>query len=132
MVGDTAVAGTISSLANGTQGRGVVFDAIDRAAFAKTWYADFDATLTPTDTWALHFDAGYTQADGDTEAQPFVEFGAPARSGMTCAANPRAILNIDPNNPTSGSSTSLRNTSPRRQRGLHLSRRRKVSQHTGR
>ena len=44
--GDTAVAGVISSADNGTAGRGVVFDAIDRMAFAKTWYGDFDATLT--------------------------------------------------------------------------------------
>jgi iron complex outermembrane receptor protein len=101
VVGDTAVAGVISSAGNGTQGRGVVFDAIDRMAFAKTWYADFDATLTPTDTWAMHFNAGYTQADGDTEAQPFVEFGAPAsfRYDLRGRTPQVQFLNIDPNNP---------------------------------
>src|SRR6185436_1261167 len=35
--GDTAVAGVISSRNGGTEGRGVVFDAIDRFAFAETW-----------------------------------------------------------------------------------------------
>src|SRR5688572_10809873 len=78
VVGDTVVAGVVSSAANGTQGRGVVFDAIDRTAFAKTLYADLDGTFTASDSWILHFDVGHTQADGDTQSQPFVEFGAPA------------------------------------------------------
>jgi iron complex outermembrane receptor protein len=78
VVGDTAVAGVISSAANGTQGRGVVYDAIDRLAFAKTWYGDLDGIFTPSDSWIVHFDGGNTKADGDTQSQPFVEFGAPA------------------------------------------------------
>ncbi|HEV7242666.1 MAG TPA: TonB-dependent receptor [Thermoanaerobaculia bacterium] len=101
IVGNTAVAGVISSAANGTQGRGVVFDAIDRKAFAKTWYGDFDATFTPNDSWIVHFDGGYTQADGDTEAQPFVEFGAPAtfRYDLRGGAPQVQFLNINPQNP---------------------------------
>src|SRR4051794_29015654 len=43
---DTVIAGTIASAANGTSGRGVVYDAIDRKAFAKTWYGDIDGTYT--------------------------------------------------------------------------------------
>lgn len=101
VMGNTAVAGTIASAGNGTSGRGVVFDAIDRAAFAKTWYGDFDATLTPSDTWVVHLDTGYTQADGDTEAQPFVEFGAPGtfRYDLRGRTPQVQFLNIDPNNP---------------------------------
>lgn len=101
VVGDTVVAGVISSSANGTGGRGVVYDAIDRKAFAKTWYGDFDATFTPNDTWAIHFDTGYTTADGDTDAQPFVEFGAPAsfRYDLRGETPQVEFLNINPANP---------------------------------
>lgn len=101
VIDDTVVAGVISSAGNGTSGRGVVFDAIDRKAFAQTWYGDFDATFTPNDTWAVHFDTGYTRADGDTEAQPFVEFGAPAsfRYDLRGGTPQVEFLNINPNNP---------------------------------
>src|SRR6266849_6683847 len=78
IMGDTAVAGVISSRANGTEGRGVVYDAIDRFAFAKTWYGDFDGVYTVSDSLIVHFDGGYTKANGNTQSQPFVEFGAPA------------------------------------------------------
>jgi iron complex outermembrane recepter protein len=101
VVGDTAVAGVISSAANGTQGRGVVYDAIDRKAFAKTWYGDVDGTYTASNTWVLHFDVGHTKADGDTESQPFVEFGAPAsfRYDLRGSTPQVQFLNIDPRNP---------------------------------
>jgi iron complex outermembrane recepter protein len=101
VIDDTVVAGIISSASNGTSGRGVVFDAIDRKAFAQTWYGDFDATFTPSDTWAVHFDTGYTRADGDTEAQPFVEFGAPAsfRYDLRGKTPEVEFLNINPTNP---------------------------------
>ena len=101
IVGNTAVAGVISSAGNGTSGRGVVFDAIDRKAFAKTWYGDFDATLTPNDSWVVHLDAGHTRADGDTDAQPFVEFGAPGRFRYDLRGETPQVqfLNIDPKNP---------------------------------
>ncbi len=101
VVDDTVVAGVISSASNGTSGRGVVFDAIDRTAFAKTWYGDFDATWTPSDTWIMHFDVGYTQADGDTQSQPFVEFGAPAsfRYDLRGRSPQVQFININPKNP---------------------------------
>jgi len=101
VIDDTVVAGVISSASNGTAGRGVVYDAIDRKAFAKTWYGDFDATYTPSDTWAVHFDAGHTRADGDTDAQPFVEFGAPAsfRYDLRGETPEVQFLNINPTNP---------------------------------
>ena len=96
--GDTVVAGLISS---SPTGRGVVFDAIDRTAFAKTWYGDVDMTFTPSDTWVMHFDGGYTSAEGDTEVQPFVEFGAPASFRYDLRGNTPQVqfLNIDPTDP---------------------------------
>ncbi len=101
VMGDTVVAGVISSAANGTQGRGVVYDAIDRKAFAKTWYGDVDGTLTLSESWVAHFDAGHTKANGETDAQPFVEFGAPAsfRYDLRGRTPQVQFLNIDPNNP---------------------------------
>ncbi len=99
--GDTAVAGVISSRNGGTEGRGVVFDAIDRFAFAETSYIDFDATYKAGDNWLVHFDTGYTRAEGDTESQPFVEFGAPAafRYDLRGSAPQVTFLNVDPENP---------------------------------
>lgn len=101
IVGNTAVAGTIASASGGTAGRGVVYDAIDRKAFAKTWYGDIDGTFTPSDTWIVHFDTGHTRADGDTDAQPFVEFGAPAtfRYDLRGKSPQVQFLNINPMNP---------------------------------
>jgi iron complex outermembrane receptor protein len=101
VIGDTAVAGTISSAANGTAGRGVVYDAIDRKAFAKTWYGDLDGTYTASNTWIMHFDVGHTKADGDTDSQPFVEFGAPAsfRYDLRGGTPQVHFLNIDPTKP---------------------------------
>jgi len=99
--GNTAVAGVISSANGGTEGRGVVFDAIDRLAFAKTSYVDLDATYTASADWLLHFDAGYTEAQGDTESQPFVEFGAPAafRYDLRGGTPSVTFLNVNPRNP---------------------------------
>ena len=99
--GDTAVAGVISSRNGGSEGRGVVFDAIDRFAFAETSYIDFDATYKAGDNWLVHFDTGYTQAEGDTESQPFVEFGAPAafRYDLRGSTPQVTFLNVDPMNP---------------------------------
>jgi iron complex outermembrane receptor protein len=101
VVGDTAVAGVISSANNGTSGRGVVYDAIDRKAFATTWSGDLDGTFTPNERWSMQFDTGYTQADGDTESQPFVEFGAPAsfRYDLRGSTPQVQFLNIDPKDP---------------------------------
>jgi iron complex outermembrane receptor protein len=101
VIDDTVVAGVVSSAANGTQGRGVVYDAIDRKAFAKTWYGDLDGTFTASDTWIMHFDVGHTKANGETDAQPFVEFGAPAsfRYDLRGKTPQVQFLNVDPKNP---------------------------------
>lgn len=74
-----AVAGTIASANGGTTGFGVVYDAIDRQAVAKTVSADFDLTYRPTDTLMVHFKAGWTKANGDTSNENFMEFAGPGR-----------------------------------------------------
>ncbi len=72
---DTVTSGTITSTPGG---RGVVFDAIDRLAFSEVWSGDFDAIWRPSDLATVHFKGGYTEAHGNTKAQPFFEGGAPA------------------------------------------------------
>ncbi|HEX6661550.1 MAG TPA: TonB-dependent receptor, partial [Sphingomicrobium sp.] len=72
---DTVTKGTITSTPGG---RGVVFDAIDRLAFSEVWSGDFDTIWRPSDLATVHFKAGYTEAHGNTKAQPFFEGGAPA------------------------------------------------------
>ena len=101
VVGDTAVAGVISSADGGTAGRGVVYDAIDRIAFAKTSFIDVDSTYTPNDEWIVHFNVGSTQAQGDTQSQPFVEFGAPGafRYDLRGSAPQVSFIDVDPTNP---------------------------------
>lgn len=71
----TVVAGTIRSTPTG---RGVVYDAIDRIAFAETRDISLEGRFRPAPGWELNLEVGYTKASGDTEAQPFVEFAAPA------------------------------------------------------
>ena len=46
----------------------------------------------------VHFDVGYTEAAGDTESQPFVEFGAPAafRYDLRGSTPQVQFLNINP------------------------------------
>lgn len=70
----TVVAGRIDSVPGG---RAVVFDAIDRNAFAETWSGNADLTWHTSDRGTLHLRGGYTEAHGDTVAQPFYEGGAP-------------------------------------------------------
>jgi iron complex outermembrane receptor protein len=77
IVGDTAVAGRISSSNGGTCGFAVVYDAIDRFATATTRNIDLDVNVRPVEGFSLHFKVGYTDAEGNTDSQPFVEFGAP-------------------------------------------------------
>jgi iron complex outermembrane receptor protein len=77
IVDDTAVAGRIASLNDGTSDFGVVYDAINRFATAKTSDISLDTVVHDVGNWTLHFKLGQTEASGDTEAQPFVEFGAP-------------------------------------------------------
>lgn len=102
IVGDTAVAGRISSLNGGTADFGVVYDAIDRFATATTRNIDLDGLVTFNDRWSLHFDVGYTDAEGNTENQPFVEFGAPATFDydLRGRAPQVSFLNVDPADPS--------------------------------
>src|SRR5262249_7914860 len=97
--GDTVVAGRIASTPGG---RGAVYDAIDRIAHAETRNIDFDAVYTPNERWRMHFKAGYTDAEGDTYAQPFVEFGAPATFDYDLRGSAPQVhfLNLDPTNPS--------------------------------
>jgi iron complex outermembrane receptor protein len=95
----TVVAGTIASTPGG---RAVVYDAIDRKAFAKTWSADFDLVWKTGDEGSLHFKAGLTEAHGDTSSQPFYEGGAPG--AFTFDLRGRApevsFIGVDPTDPT--------------------------------
>lgn len=52
---------------------GVVYDAILRDAGTETKSIDFDVNFAPGDAWALHGKIGYTEAEGETSAQPFWE-----------------------------------------------------------
>src|SRR5262249_3531845 len=52
--------------------------------------------------WVAHFDVGHTKAEGDTESQPFVEFGAPGAFQYDLRGKSPQVkfLNIDPTNPS--------------------------------
>jgi iron complex outermembrane receptor protein len=97
----TAVAGTISSLNNGTGDFGVVYDAINRFASAETRSIDVDFNVRPADKWDLHFKVGYTDAEGNTDNQPFVEFGAPAQFTYDLRGKSPQVHfnNVDPTDP---------------------------------
>jgi iron complex outermembrane receptor protein len=103
----TVVAGRVSSSNGGTCGFGVVYDAIKRFATAETRNIDFDINVRPAEGLTLHLKVGYTDAEGNTDAQPFVEFGAPGvfeydlRGGAPSVRFlPDANGNVaDPNNP---------------------------------
>jgi iron complex outermembrane receptor protein len=97
--GNTVVAGRIASTPTG---RGAVYDAIDRFASAETRSIDLDTNYAPNDAWKLHLRLGYTDASGDTEAQPFVEFGAPATFDFDLRGSAPQVrfVNLDPNDPT--------------------------------
>jgi iron complex outermembrane receptor protein len=99
--GGTAVAGTISSLNNGTGDFGVVYDAINRFAAAETRSIDADFNWQPADKWDLHFKVGYTDAEGNTDSQPFVEFGAPATFTYDLRGKSPQVhfANVDPTDP---------------------------------
>jgi iron complex outermembrane recepter protein len=94
----TVVSGRIDSTAGG---RAVVFDAIDRQAFAETWAGNLDLTWHPSDRGTFHLMGGYTEAHGDTTAQPFYEGGAPG--GFTFDLTGRTpqvtFIGVDPTDP---------------------------------
>ncbi|WP_309643464.1 TonB-dependent receptor [Phenylobacterium sp.] len=94
----TAVAGRITSAPGG---RGVVFDAISRIARTNTRNIDLDVKWKPAEGWELHGKIGYTDAEGNTESQPFVEFAAPAAFDFDLRGGVPKVtyLNIDPTNP---------------------------------
>jgi iron complex outermembrane receptor protein len=103
----TVVAGRVTSSNGGTCGFGVVYDAIKRFATAETRNIDFDVNFHPNDSLTLHLKAGYTDAEGNTDAQPFTEFGAPGAFDFDLrgkAPSVRFVPNvngeaIDPNDP---------------------------------
>jgi iron complex outermembrane recepter protein len=105
IVNGTAVAGTMESRRNSVTGAledfGVVYDAIDRFAKTDTWNVDLDVDYKLGDAWNLSFRLGRTEADGDTEAQPFVEFGAPASFDYDLRGKSPQVHynNIDPTDP---------------------------------
>lgn len=96
-----AVAGNIASRNGGTEGFGVVYDAIDRKAVAETFSADVDLNYHPSDMLDIHFKAGWTKASGDTSNENFMEFAGPGafsydlRSGVPEVS----FVNPDPLNP---------------------------------
>jgi len=102
VIDGTAVSGRISSLNDGQSDFGVVYDAIDRFAVAKTRSIDLDTVIDLNDDWNLHFDIGYTDAEGNTEDQPFVEFGAPATFDYDLTGKSPAVsfTNLDPTDPS--------------------------------
>lgn len=99
--GNTAVAGTISSLNNGTSDFGVVYDAINRFATADTSSIDFTVGYQMSESWKLDLRLGQTTAEGNTDSQPFVEFGAPAQFTYDLRGRaPRvSYANVDPTDP---------------------------------
>ena len=96
-----AVSGDIASATGGTTGFGVVYDAIDRQAVAKTVSADFDLTYRPTDSLSVHFKAGWTKANGDTSNENFIEFAGPGAfsDDLTSGRPEVGFSNPDPLNP---------------------------------
>lgn len=108
VVGDTAVAGRIASAGGGNNDFGVVYDAINRFATAETRSIDLDTNFSPGDQWNLHLRVGYTDAEGNTDAQPFVELGAPAvfdydlrGSAPSVTFVPNAMgVTVDPTDPS--------------------------------
>jgi len=100
--GDTVVAGTITSNPNNANSRAAVYDVFFRDAVAKTYSVDLDTKVVPNDNWTLHFQVGYTAAEGDTKSQPFVEFAQQGSfdfdlRGGTPKVNFKGINPLNPN-----------------------------------
>jgi len=95
----TVVAGRIASTPTG---RGVVYDAIDRIANTETRNIDLDVTYRVAEDWTLHAKVGYTDAEGNTASQPFVEFGQAATFDydLRGKAPKVSFTNLDPTNPS--------------------------------
>ena len=101
IVDGTAVAGTISSFNNGTEDFGAVYDAIQREATAETRNIDLLTSFDINERWSGSVRIGYTDAIGNTDNQPFVEFGAPASFDYDLrGSSPQVTFNnIDPTDP---------------------------------
>lgn len=99
VVGDTILAGTISN--PGPGGRGAVYDTISRLAHSETRLISGDFNYRPNEEWSFHLKGGYTDAEGDTDSQPFVEFAAPTGIvfDLTGDAPVVSFPDIDPTNP---------------------------------
>ncbi len=97
--GDTAVAGRIASTPDG---RGVVYDAIERFADTRTRNIDLEVNYALAEDWDVHARVGYTDAFGNTDSQPFVEFGAPATFDYDLRGGTPKVrfTNIDPTSPS--------------------------------
>ncbi len=95
----TVVAGTIASLNNGTQDFGAVYDVIQRDAVAETTNVDLDVDVEFTDNLSGSFRIGTTDAIGNTNDQPFIEFGAPASFDFDLRSGTPVVNynNINPN-----------------------------------
>lgn len=98
MQGDTAVAGRIASTASG---RGVVYDSIERFADTRARDIDLEVKYHLNDQWDMHARVGYTDAYGNTDSQPFVEFGAPATFDYDLRGGVPKVhfTNLDPTRP---------------------------------
>jgi iron complex outermembrane receptor protein len=99
MQGDTAVAGRVTSTPGG---RGVVYDAIDRQATTESRDIDLEVKYAISDSWDVRARAGYTDGFGNTDNQPFVEFGAPATYDYDLRGGVPKVhfLNVDPTKPS--------------------------------
>ena len=98
MQGDTAVAGRIASTPGG---RGIVYDSIERFADTRARNIDLEVKYHLADDWDLRGRVGYTDAYGNTENQPFVEFGAPATFDYDLRGGVPKVhfLNVNPTRP---------------------------------
>lgn len=80
---------------------GAVFDAIDRLAHTETRSIDYNIDFRPSEAWAFHGQIGYTDAEGETEAQPFWETNAPTGFTFDLDGVPKInFTDLDPNDPT--------------------------------
>ena len=99
MQGDTAVAGHVASTPGG---RGAVYDSIERFADTQTRNIDLELKYHLSDTWDFRARLGYTDAFGNTDSQPFVEFGAPAAFDYDLRGGTPQVhfTNLDPTQPS--------------------------------
>ena len=98
--GDTVVAGTISGIA-AAGGFGQVYDIFDREAFAETRYIAGNFSYSTDSGLTVSGQVGYTDAEGDTVRQPFVEFLGTSDFSfdLTGRAPIVSFDSVDPTNP---------------------------------